>query len=246
MNLEPFMFDVEEREVTLTSNGGHPIEGYKAIVAPQKDDQVISVVKDSYKLVSNRELIEPFLEQLERLEVPWKLDTSHSFAALNRMRLQITFPDIYLMDSESRIPLSLYLHNSYDMSEGIRLFWGAIRSVCSNGMVIGELLGKFYARHTSGFDFEEVHLHFHNALEKTTELQQKINELDSVPPTEQLMDDLQSRLGKKRFQQITDPDKAYEQSQWKLLNDITHYISHEVEKPRRADMQMSVSKVFEL
>lgn len=126
---------MEERELTLLPVPGNDtpsIPGYKAIVRPGADkDTVISLVKDSYRLVPNRELIEPFLEQINKLNVNWRIDTSHSFAQINRMRLQVTFPDLYLHDGESDIPLSLFLHNSYDMSESVRLFFGAIRAICS-------------------------------------------------------------------------------------------------------------------
>src|SRR5690625_1702992 len=106
MNLEPYYFDVNEKPIALTGDINLPlqsIKGYKAIVAPDEkgEDQLISIVKDSYKLVRNRDLIEPFLEQVDSLGVNWHIEESHSFAALNRMRMQITFPDLYLQDHES-------------------------------------------------------------------------------------------------------------------------------------------------
>ena len=70
------------------------------------------------------------------------------------MRLQITFPDLTLKDSESDIPLSLFLHNSYDMSEGVRFYFRAIRAICSNGMNSGEMLVSYYSKTTSGWKLE--------------------------------------------------------------------------------------------
>ena len=251
MKLEQFYFDVEETDIALTDPErfkGNPIPGYKAIVTPVADgqDKTIAVVKNTYKLVRNRELIEPFLEQVDSLGVNWYIDESHTFAALNRMRLQVTFPDLYLQDSESDIPLSLYLHNSYDMSEGIRVFWGAIRAICTNGMVMGHTLGKFYARHTKGFDFEGINNQFSNATGKIEKLQRRIHFLESAALEEQFMDEVQKALGKRRLKEITGTDVAPDKSKWQLLNDITHHISHHEEKPKRADLQMKVSKVFDL
>jgi len=251
MNLEKFYFPVGESHIALAESslqGPSKITGYKAIVAPQDNghEKVISVVKDSYKLIPNRELIEPFLDQVSNLHVRWKIDPSHSFCQLNRMRLQITFPDILVKDEESEIPLSLYLSNSYDLSEGVRLFWGAIRAVCSNGIVFGTLLGSFYSRHTQGFTFKNIHTQFDRATEKIGDVHERITHLRNSPVTEPLMEDLQKTLGKRRLAQITQTDRLPDASQWQLMNDITHYISHQIEKPKRGDLQLGVSKVFEL
>lgn len=247
MDLNTFYFPVVEKEIALVDDtpwkGG--IKGYKAIV--KKDSgSVISVVKDSYKLVNNQQLIEPFMEQVSKLGVRWKIDPSHSFCEINRMRLQVTFPDIMIKDDESDIALSVYLHNSYDQSEGVRLYWGGIRGICTNGCVFGAILGSLYARHTKGFCFENFYDEFGNASDRIHEVQQRISTLESLPVNETLMEGLQKHLGKRRMEEITNTDRLPDKSQWDLLNDITYYISHEVEKPRRADLQLKVSKVLSL
>lgn len=248
MKIENFYFPVEERQIALVDNTPwlNQIKGYKAIIAPEKSNKVISVAKNSYKLVRNKELIEPFLEQVCSLGVRWKVDPSHSFCEINRMRLQITFPDILIKDEESEIPLSVYLHNSYDMSEGVRLFWGAIRTICSNGMVLGSILGSLYARHTKGFCFENFYEEFGNASDKIQSVQNHIQILQNRPVEEELMEQLQKSLGVRRMEEIVATDRLPDMSQWELLNDITYFISHCEEKPKRADLQMKTSKVFQL
>lgn len=247
MNLERFYFPVAEFNIALADASLPEIDGYKAIVSPQNgENKVISVVKDTYRLLPNRDLIEPFLDQVSNLHVRWRIDPSHSFCELNRMRLQITFPDILVKDEESQIPLSLYLHNSYDQSEGVRIYWGAIRAICSNGMVFGNILGTFYSRHTRGFEFKNIHTQFDRALEKIDKVQSRITHLRNTPVSEPLIEDLQKTLGKKRLAEILQTDRVPDASQWQLLNDITFYISHQVEKPRRGDLQLGLSKVFEM
>ncbi|XWN36866.1 MAG: DUF932 domain-containing protein [Balneola sp.] len=252
MNLQSYYFDVEEREIALlssirTGKEDLPINNYKAIVSSiNGTEKVVSIAKKTYKLVRNKELIEPFLEHLTSLHETWEIDTSHSFCMPNRMRLQITFPEIKLHDGDSEIPLSLYLHNSYDQSEGIRLFWGAIRSVCSNGMIFGDVMGSVYARHTAGFTFDNLEKQFQNMSSKIEQVQARINFLKSTGLNNSFMDKLQEALGKRRLEEITNTDRVLHKSQWDLLNDITYFISHDVEKPRRADLQMKTSKVFQL
>ena len=249
MNIQNFFFPVAEKPISLFERAPweNKIDGYKAIVATDnKHEQVISVVKDSYKLVQNEELIEPLLDEVSKLGVRWRIDPSHTFCQLNRMRLQITFPDILLKDGDSDIALSVYLHNSYDQSEGVRAYWGAIRGICQNGCVFGDILGSIYARHTSGFSFDNFYEEFGYASDKIQDVQKRISQMESDPVDEELMKQLQSALGKRRFQEITDTDKVPDKSQWDLLNDITYYISHDVEKPKRGDLQLKISKALSL
>jgi hypothetical protein len=249
MNIEEsFYFPVAEREIALVKDEHQlkEIQGYKAIIAPNKNDKVISVTKNSYKLIRNQELIEPFMEQVSKLGVRWKVDPSHSFCQLNRMRLQVTFPDILLKDEESDIPLSLYLHNSYDQSEGVRLFWGAIRSICSNGMIFGDVLGSLYARHTSGFSFDKLESQFNNVTDKICHVQNRVDVLRSASLDEDVMERVQKALGKRRLEEIIQTDTLPDISQWDLLNDITYFISHNEKKPKRARLQLAASKAFAL
>ena len=126
-----------------------PTDDYKAIVR-EDNDKLIAVQKKSYQLVLNAELIKPVLEQLDELTTEWYIDDSHSFVENNRMRLQVYFPELTLDNGESEIALSLFVHNSYDSSESVRMFWGGIRSICCNGSVFSEVLSRYYAKHTSG------------------------------------------------------------------------------------------------
>lgn len=249
MNIESFYFPVTEKDIALFDDTpwANKINGYKAIVAPNgTKDRVISVVKNSYKLIPNKQLIQPFMEQVSKLGIRWKIDPSHSFCKLNRMRLQVTFPDILIRDNESEIALSIFLSNSYDQSEGVRLYWGFLRLVCTNGLIAGDKLGSFYSRHTKGFTFENFYKEFGHASDKIESVQNQIHQLQEQPVDEQLMEELQKSLGIRRMQEIIQTDRVPDKSQWDLLNDITYYISHSEEKPKRADLQLKLSKVYEL
>jgi hypothetical protein len=244
MTIKSFNIPVQEQDVSVN---GFPVKGFKAIVAhPDESPQVVGIVKKSYKLVSNQSLISPFMDQIASLRTRWYIDTSHSFVEPNRMRLQVTFPDVYASDRESRIPLSVYLHNSYDQSEGIRLYWGAIRAVCTNGMIMGDVLGKIYARHTKGFQPELVHRQFENVADNIQRVEQRILELDSMPVDTALMEKVQQALGKRRLEEIVATDTLPDMSQWDLYNRITWLVSHNVDKPARADLQLRASQVFAL
>ena len=154
MDLREFCFPVDERRVAVDdftsefvdwgTENSYLQNDYKSIV---RDDtnEVISIEKDSYRIIRNETLINELLQFLAVSGEEFKIDESHSFVQNNRMRLMITFPNLTLQDSESDINLSLFLHNSYDMSEGVRFAFGAIRAICQNGMIFGEILGRYYS-----------------------------------------------------------------------------------------------------
>ena len=135
LNLSEFMFPIAERPVAV-HNGQSDFtdwenrdtflpNDYKAIVR-EDSNEPIAIVKNSYKVVPNETLINKMMHELLTIDTPFKIDPSHSFVNNKQMRLQVTFPEITIRDSESEIALSLFLHNSYDISEGVHMFFGEI------------------------------------------------------------------------------------------------------------------------
>ena len=252
MNLQEFMFPITERAIAVHNGQADFIDwenkqtylsgDFKAIV--RKDsNELISIVRNSYQIVPNEVLINKLMHELVALETPFRIDPSHSFCENNRMRLQITFPSLTLKDQESIIPLSLFLHNSYDMSEGIRVFFGAIRSICSNGMVFGNVLARFYGRHTQGFKIENITSKLRKAYEYLPDIQDRINELEMTPAEPELFSKVENEISKKIANEVQTEEQI---SAWQLLNRITYFISHSIAQRHRARYQQNVSRVFVL
>jgi hypothetical protein len=253
MNLKDFCFPVAERRVAVDdftsefvdwgNENSYLQNDYKSIV---RDDtnEVISIVKDSYRIIRNETLINELLQFLAVSGEKFKIDESHSFVQNNRMRLMITFPNLTLQDSESDINLSLFLHNSYDLSEGVRFYFGAIRAICANGMIFGEILGRYYSKHTSGFRLEDFSEKLDEAKAHFPEIQQRISMLENVSANEQLVEGISNKISKRLADQILEEYDVNRISQWQLLNRVTNYISHDVDKPHRARHQRSVSQLF--
>ena len=264
MNLEQFCFPVEERDVYFSSNSkffdwktngftqrASPklASNHKAIIRSD-NNSLISIVNKNYKLVRNQELIDQLLEQLRRTDHKFEIEPHHSFVRDNRMRLQIKFPELFIKDdSDEGMALSLYIHNSYDMSEGIRMYWGAIRSICTNGMVFGNVLAKFYGRHTKGFDIK----HLKKSLEQTytliPDIQERINVLDSLKVDNDFEKQFKDDLGKKMYNNLLleNAQETFQAlTQLQLFHLITNYISHRIKQEQQARYQIATSKLFKL
>jgi len=215
MDLNEFKFPIVERPVAVHNglndlldwdNKSTYLRGhYKAIVR-EDTNELISIVRRSYRIVPNNLLIDQLLQELNRIDTPYRIDESHSFVNNCRMRLQVTFPEITFNDGESDIALSLFLHNSYDMSEGVRMFWGAIRSICTNGMVFGKVLAKFYHRHTRGFDIGNLRRTLTQIYDLIPVIQNRIRELESRPVTNEICEKVTKELGKTVARQVLTPE----------------------------------------
>jgi hypothetical protein len=248
--LENFMFPVEERAVYVQDDPHLNLkiaDNYKAIVR-QDSGELISIMNDTYRLVPNREIILPLIQELHNLDNKWIIDPTHSFVEDSRMRLQITFPELTLNDSSSEIALSLFLHNSYDGSEGVRLFWGAIREICSNGMVFGTLLSKYYRRHTSGLDISNLKEKLQATYDKIPVIKNRIEMMQNTKVTPKFRRDVEDQLGKHVIKYVDQHEQQNKRSVnlWMLFNIVTYYISHLIEQRKRAQYQLTASRLFKL
>lgn len=243
--LYKYLFPVAEGKVFVEGEDKKliPFPQYKAI-SREDNGKLISIQSDSYKVISNAEIIKPLMEQLHTLDSKWIIDPSHSFVQDNRMRLQVTFPDLTFNDDRSDIALSLFLHNSYDGSEGVRMFWGAIRFICSNGMVFGKVLSKFYAKHTSGLRLDNLPEQVHQTYDQIPVIRERIEILQNIGVTKSLKESVEDQFGKKVAKYIQEQPNP--QNQWILYNYLTWYISHVVEQRLRASYQIRVSRMFSL
>jgi hypothetical protein len=159
--------------------------GYKAIVRADTNE-TISVVKSSYIIATNEKIIKDLFTQLILLGHAFNIDQSHSFVQNNRMQLQVTFPNITVRDNASSVALRLFLSHSYDMSEGERVYFGAIRAICSYGMLFGKVLNQFYARHTKNIDLGNISSSINKTVEELPAIQSRILELEYSPVTTDL------------------------------------------------------------
>lgn len=264
MNLNEFCFPVEEREVYFASKSNffdwksngivkRPTpkiaENHKAIIRSDTN-RIISIVNKNYKLVPNKELIDQLLEQLRRTDHKFEIEPHHSFVRDNRMRLQVKFPELFIKDdSEDGMSLSLYLHNSYDISEGIRMYWGAIRAICTNGVVFGKVLAKVYRKHTKGFDIQ----HLKQTLERTysliPDIQERIEVLNSLVVNQSFENELKDTLGVRMHKQIlweNNQEPLSNLTQLQLFHLVTNLISHKMKHELQSRYQFAASKLFNL
>ncbi len=248
--LQQFMTPVHEDKVYFTNGSDMvPAPRHRAILNEQ--GKIITVVKDSYKLVRNEDIIMPLLEHLDKLDNKWYVDPSHSFINDKKMRIQLTFPDLMFKDNESDIAMSLFIHNSYDGSEGIKGLWGAIRGICSNGMVFGKVFAKFYAKHTSGFNIDRLKEQIEDSFKLIPSINERVQlmnqrEFKQTPDFSQQVANTLGTRALAYLNQENGEEKNQIQTMWQLYNVFTYFISHYVNYRTRAAYQQRLASLMEM
>ncbi len=255
MDLNSFSFPVEERAIAVQADLQNDdwLTSKSAINAPYKaivradTNETIAVVRNTYKLVRNEDLIQSLLYQLASLNTPFFINPQLSYVENSRMRLMITFPNYKLKDSESDIYLSLFIENSYDMTSGVRVFFGCVRQVCSNGLVINAgTIAKAYGRHTKNFSFENLQEKLDLVKEHFPIIQHRIRTLEKLPVTREIVFQISENISKRLAEKVIEESEYEKISQWALLNRVTNHISHVMDQPLRTKNLEHVSKIFQI
>jgi len=246
--LNNFLFPVAERAVYVDDDKTYkPTKHYKAIVR-EDNGKLISIMRDSYQLVTNESVILPLVDELSKFDSKWIVDPSHSFVENDQIRLMITFPDLIFSDGKSDIALSLFLTNSYSGVSAVKLIFGSIRLICSNGAVYGSILKNIYRRHTSGFEVKNLREQIESCYDKIPVIKHRIETLQNTNVTKKIRRDIEDHLGRHVIKYVNQQEKQFKRAAnfWVLYNLITFYISHHIEMRMRAQYQLSASKLFKL
>jgi len=111
-------------------------------------------------------------------------------------------------------------------------------------MVFGEVLAKYYARHTSGIRLDNLKQQVEQTYDNIPVIKKRIEILQNLEVGKPLLDSVERKLGKKAMKHVTEQPPAL--NQWILYNYLTWYISHVVDLRMRAAYQLQVSKLFKL
>ena len=119
--------------------------GYKFIVR-EDNNQVLSCMTNDYKLVQNKDLfnlVSPIIKKENGT-----LTDSRIFGDGSRAKWTWQFNDNKIsVGGTDKVAPTIDIWNSYDGSIAVNILAGAFRFVCSNGLVIGYILGKANFRH---------------------------------------------------------------------------------------------------
>ena len=243
---------VTEQPVSWGSqNKPQTAEGYKAIV-DSDTGKVFSIVSNDYKIITHQQAI----EQIESIIVKNKDLGSYNLKVNfynygGRMRCTFTFPRIAVEIAKGDVVnLQLHLSNSYDVTWPFTVLLGAIRLVCTNGLVIGERILHIKKRHVYELDNLNIDQTITTATKRFQKQSGKWMDLAQSPlyPTiyEKVMKTM--KFGKNATEEIQHQidhdasgytnDNFPVMSLWAFYNVLTWYITHKaVSLNHRVEME---------
>ena len=214
-------------------------DGYKAIV-DSNTGKVFSIVSNDYKIITHEQAI----EQIESIIAKNTDLGSHDievnfFNDGGRMRSTFTFPKISAEVAKGDIVnLQLHLSNSYDVTWPFTVILGAIRLVCTLGLVVGEKMLHIRKRHVYELDNLNIDQTIATAMKRFQKQSGKWMDLAQIPlypkTYEQVMETMQ--FGKNATEEveykINQDATGYDDSDfplmslWVFYNVITWYLTH--------------------
>ena len=121
--------------------------GYKFIMN-ESTNQILSCKTNDYKLVKNEDLYNAVINGIEANQ--GTLAEVQIFSGGRRTMYQFTFPGMSQLIKGDELHPELRIWNSYDGSMAISIIASAFRMVCSNGMIMPEVVDKNKNRHLVG------------------------------------------------------------------------------------------------
>lgn len=150
-------FPVELQPIYLAGNREIP---HRKAVVRTDDMRTLGIVSSDYGLVKHASVIDSFREAGAGHEVQEKIALGNAGATLF---YQMTFPKVQMEVKKGDIVrLQMIAKNSYNGNNSLQIILGALRLVCTNGMIVGTQFFSFNFRHigavggmTDNFDLDE-------------------------------------------------------------------------------------------
>jgi hypothetical protein len=146
---EDIFFKVAERGLYIPTKAGtfHP-SGHKALIRQHGEGiKILTVVRNSYKLVTHKEVYDALTPVLTEHDVT--VNTYHDNDGA-KAYIDVTFNKLTTSLAGSSVAFRAIFHNGYG-GTSLGCIIGAINHFCTNGMIVGDYESA-YRRHTSGLD----------------------------------------------------------------------------------------------
>lgn len=147
---------LEKNEATGTFSTC-PIPNKRALINA-KSGEVISVVSDRYKVVTNEQIFSSFCKSIENSGVDAegaRVNVSQTESG-GRAMVDFVFPahQLQVAGDDSSTALQMCALNSFDGSHRYAVKAGGLRMKCLNGQILGDIVGSYSSTHTASLDVQ--------------------------------------------------------------------------------------------
>jgi len=224
-------YDFPTTLVPLKANG--IVIPHRLAVIRTDTNQPLGIISDYYQLIPHKEVLEKSREALlqDKLVFEEKIDVTQDGSYC---LIQYTFPDVRIeIQKGDIVSLQIIIINSYDASTSLRFLIGALRLVCSNGLMINERLSHYSQRHTPKLNinvmqekFRDLFKYFNGSVVST------MNKMNKSKLSEKTSGRLFEKYEDKKMFPLWLIDNAQTRYQkdsktvWDFYNSLTYSITH--------------------
>jgi len=228
-----------ERDKDFSVDNFEDIPEYKGILNKLTGD-ILSVVKKSYSAVSNIDVVEHFETLLREQNVHFEYGFARSARGGRKTVFEIILPDLKIdLGNGDTQELRLYVQNSFDGGNAIKLDMGFFRHKCSNmALMVGNAEVQYKTSHIGNAD-ERIKTTFTMYLtEKFNEAKDFVGKLNTHSfNTEgdiiRFIEDEENHLVADRYKEIVKTvwletyRPEFGNLYWGLYNAYTYVLTHE-------------------
>lgn len=243
----------------------HTIVPGQVALVDRDTERTFAIVSDRYKLIPHQEVIDSmdqicaaFPEYGEPIKEVWL--SNHG----GRMKARYTFPEV---DFEVRpgdvIHPTLETMASFDTSLAQKMLVGGFRMVCSNGMVVGKVLGEYKRKHTAGLDLERAKSILSNGMSEYSEanklwqgyaerqaLMSEVVSYEALPfqadEKAKIEREIKSKGKVLQWDEGDTSKRKVEINAWEAYNVFTAVASHDVKDiTRQAKLLQGIAEIFQ-
>lgn len=246
------LFNVDSEELRTAT--GKLVPKRKALINTCTNE-VMSVVSDSYKVVTNEQIFSSFCNSIEASGINAEGATVKVRQTPNGARAMVDFifPNeaISIYGDDSQTSLQLCALNSFDGSTRYLTKAGGLRMKCLNGQILGHIVGSYSSTHTNALDVQAGAESVISMIQQFQQAQNYWAEMMLVTVhTETAMrvfheflgikQELESGRQNSRLDRCVKLWAQYSREMglnaYALYNVLTHYVSHQ-EKPYKNPTQ---------
>lgn len=235
-----YNFPVELQPIYLADNLLIPKQ--KAVVRTDTND-TLGIVSDDYGLVKHSTVVDAFREAAAGSAVKEKISLTNNGAY---MFYQMFFPKVTIEPRKGDIiQMMIMAKNSYNGWSSLQIILGAMRLVCSNGMIIGQQFMRFNFRHVMSINEQNIVDQYRDATKNYIDLFKEKGEVISAMARKDLIADhslFAPKVDKPKLPKYLLDEAALsfaemnDKTVWGFYNALTFAITHKMKKesPDRA------------
>ena len=236
-----------------------PIEGYQEIL-DANNGNTFKVLSDRYSITRHEEMLEIVEEAITASpEYGKPVKEIQTFDGGAKMRSSYIFSEVEITIGDSdKLNPRIDIFNSYDGGWSRKIFFGAFRLICSNGLVVGEKSLEYRTKHVVELDKEDVIKQIRFGMERLSEQKQIWNRWvdEVVLPVQYEIVMEQLPIGKRGMEELhqtvevssqltLDDIKTRSLSLWMFYNILCQYATHKsTSHLRRVQIETAIQSAF--